>query len=414
MTVKNFWPDEEAEVVVLKNVVTLKSGGTPSKSKDCYWGGDYPWITAKDLKTPLLQDSIDRLTAEGFSRAKTAPNNAILMLVRGMTLFKDVPVCLTGCNMAFNQDIKALLPSEDVDPKFLLFCLRSRKKTLLGLVDSAGHGTGRLNTDLLKNLQIVLPGLLEQRAIADLLSTWDKAIEKTERLIQAKERRFRWLLRELISEPRNTRKGTEWKKVKLGELCEIQIGRTPSRKNVEYWDAEQISGNYWLSITDLSSSRKITSSKEQVSNIAVEQCNMKLIPEGTIVMSFKLTLGRTCLLNISAFTNEAIAAFLNLSSKVYKDYLFHYLPTVNWDSLVDQAAKGKTLNKEKLNGFAFELPPIEEQQQIAETLNMAQQEIDLLKRLTEKYKTQKRGLMQKMLTGEWRVKPETVNRYKEI
>jgi len=59
------------------------------------------------------------------------------------------------------------------------------------------------------------------------------------------------------------------------------------------------------------------------------------------------------------------------------------------------------------------VPPLEEQKQIAETLSTAQQEIDLLKQLTEKYKTQKRGLMQKLLTGEWRIKPEILNKYKE-
>lgn len=130
----------KVENVTLKDVGILKSGGTPSKSKNSYWDGNHPWVTAKDLKSSVLWDSIDHLTEEGFSNAKVAPANSLLILVRGMTLFKDVPVCLAGCNLAFNQDIKALLPINTVDSQYLLYYLVSKKNLLLRYVDSAGHG----------------------------------------------------------------------------------------------------------------------------------------------------------------------------------------------------------------------------------------------------------------------------------
>lgn len=88
--------------------------------------------------------------------------------------------------------------------------------------NALGQTMLNLNTEIISKMPITLPSLPEQKAIADLLSTWDEAIEKTERLIQAKEKRFQWLLRTLISEPQNTqntRKGTAWKKVRLGEIC---------------------------------------------------------------------------------------------------------------------------------------------------------------------------------------------------
>ena len=323
---------------------------------------------------------------------------------------------------------------QDVFSPFLIHFFHTEKFKHRMRSVAVGGTMPSLNTQILSNEIILLPPLPEQKAIADLLSTWDEAIEKTERLIQARERRFKWLLRILMNpndecqmmnaeiegnhnsalithnSPKALAKGG-WKKVKLGEVCKIQIGRTPSRKKTEYWDIEKLSGNYWLSISDLSLNREIVSSKEQVSNQAITECNMNLIPAGTIIMSFKLTLGKTCKLKKAAYTNEAIASFLNLSKDIYDDYLFHYLPAVNWDSLVDQAAKGKTLNKEKLNNYKFLLPPLEQQKQIAEILSTAQKEIDLLKQLSEKYKTQKRGLMQKMLTGIWRMAPDAVMRY---
>ncbi|MGC2062295.1 MAG: restriction endonuclease subunit S, partial [Thermodesulfovibrionales bacterium] len=97
----------KTKTLSLGDVATFKSGGTPHKSKTDYWGGQFPWVSAKDLKSPVVRDSIDRLTKSGFEVANIAPENSLLILVRGMTLFKDVPVCLAGRAVAFNQDIKA-------------------------------------------------------------------------------------------------------------------------------------------------------------------------------------------------------------------------------------------------------------------------------------------------------------------
>lgn len=93
-------------------LATFSSGGTPSKSNQAYWGGMEPWISGKDLKQHYLSTSIDRLTNEGFFKAKKAPKGSILILVRGMTLLKDFPVGYAVRDVAFNQDIKALLPKK--------------------------------------------------------------------------------------------------------------------------------------------------------------------------------------------------------------------------------------------------------------------------------------------------------------
>ena len=139
----------------LGELAKFKSGGTPRKSREEYWCGDFPWVSAKDLKSPIIIDSINHLTSTGFAAANIAPADSLLILVRGMTLHKDVPVCLAGRDVAFNQDIKALIVTEEISPKYLLYFLHSKKNRLLDLVDSAGHGTGRLNTDSLKAFPII-------------------------------------------------------------------------------------------------------------------------------------------------------------------------------------------------------------------------------------------------------------------
>lgn len=159
------------------------SGNTPSKENSAYWSGDFPWITARDMKTLWLKDATLGLTEAGRTAAAIAPPQSVLLLTRGMTLLKNLPVCLIDREMAFNQDIKALVPSATVDSTFLAYQLLANKHEILNLVDMAGHGTGRLDTDLLKFSEFVVPPLPEQRRIARVLSTWDQAIATTERLL---------------------------------------------------------------------------------------------------------------------------------------------------------------------------------------------------------------------------------------
>lgn len=159
------------------------SGGTPSKSRADFWVGTIPWVSAKDMKVFRLHDSEDHVTTEAIdSGSRLAPAGSIFLLVRGMTLHKDVPICVAMRSMAFNQDIKALKPKDGVDANFLAYWLLYIKSSLLRSVDSAGHGTGRLNTDTLKSLTVELPPLPTQRRIADILGTLDDKIELNRRM----------------------------------------------------------------------------------------------------------------------------------------------------------------------------------------------------------------------------------------
>ncbi len=167
----------------LGECATFHSGGTPSKSNPEYWKGTIPWVSAKDMKSFRLFDIEDRVTKEAVENgSRLVPKNTILLLVRGMTLHNDVPICLTTCDTAFNQDVRALRAVDGVDSLFLAYSLLARKPALLASVDSAGHGTGRLNTDTLKATKLAVPGIDEQRAVAHILGTLDDKIELNRRM----------------------------------------------------------------------------------------------------------------------------------------------------------------------------------------------------------------------------------------
>lgn len=162
---------------------------------------------------------------------------------------------------------------------------------------------------------------------------------------------------------------SHWQAVALGDICQIQIGGTPSRSEDAYWwksneDGERLP---WVSISDLQE-RVITSTKEGITRLGLERSNAKRVPQGTLLMSFKLTIGKLAFAGRDLHTNEAIAS-LRTSDSVYPEFLYYGLQY--WDLTVntDQAIKGVTLNKQKLQEIPCLLPPLPEQKKIAEILS---------------------------------------------
>jgi len=165
-----------------------------------------------------------------------------------------------------------------------------------------------------------------------------------------------------------------WQTKALGELCEIELGKTPARANASYWDEKCETGNVWLSIADLlkAESNVIFDSKEYVSDKGATIC--KLVPKGTLLVSFKLTLGRLAFAGRDLFTNEAIAALTIFNeSEISKEFLFYCLTFFDWVKAAenDVKLKGMTMNKAKLKVMPVSFPPLPEQQRIVALLDEA-------------------------------------------
>ena len=165
-----------------------------------------------------------------------------------------------------------------------------------------------------------------------------------------------------------------WQTKALGELCEIELGKTPARANASYWDEKCETGNVWLSIADLlkAESNVVFDSKEYVSDKGAAIC--KLVPKGTLLVSFKLTLGRLAFAGRDLFTNEAIAALTIFNeSEISKEFLFYCLTFFDWVKAAenDVKLKGMTLNKAKLKVMPVSFPQLPEQQRIVALLDEA-------------------------------------------
>jgi type I restriction enzyme S subunit len=172
------------------------SGGTPSKDRSDYWAGTVPWVSAKDMKRFRIEDTEDHVSEDGVANGtRLVPEGTVLLLTRGMTLLNDLPICVISRPMTFNQDVKAVRPRSNIHNSYLPYLLQGNKSRLLSRIDLASHGTGRLNSDELKSLEIVLPPLSEQRAIAHILGTLDDKIDLNRRMNETLEAMARALFK---------------------------------------------------------------------------------------------------------------------------------------------------------------------------------------------------------------------------
>ena len=158
-----------------------------------------------------------------------------------------------------------------------------------------------------------------------------------------------------------------WPAKALGDICEITVGRTPSRSNPEFWGP----GEPWLSIADMNQGLVVTETKEQITPVAAKAG--KLVSGGTVLLSFKLSIGKVAIAGRSLYTNEAIAALpIRRGQQVLPEYLLRALQALDLSGGANRAAMGATLNKAKLQQIPIPLPPLDEQRRIAAILDHAE------------------------------------------
>ena len=160
-----------------------------------------------------------------------------------------------------------------------------------------------------------------------------------------------------------------WCWCRFSNIVSMTIGKTPARGEQTYW----INGKYnWVSISDMVDGGSISTTKEKVSDLAVKEVFSAPISEkGSLLMSFKLSIGKTSILNIDAYHNEAIITIRPVIDKEYamRNYLFKVLPLIANLGESKDAIKGKTLNSKSLSNLLIPLPPLQEQQRIIEQMN---------------------------------------------
>ena len=156
-------------------------------------------------------------------------------------------------------------------------------------------------------------------------------------------------------------------KIKLRQAFDLQMGKTPARNRPDYWNGD----HKWISIADIGNAGKfLTKTKESITAAGIDGSGIKVVPQGTVIMSFKLSIGKTAITSEDMYTNEAIMAFIdNGKFAVDTNYLYHLCCGTNWTAGTNKAVMGLTLNKATLLEKEIPLPDINEQHEIATKLD---------------------------------------------
>src|SRR5262245_291065 len=391
---------KEWRTIPLGRLVRFASGGTPSREDPHFWNGDIPWLSAKDLKKFRLNDSIEKVTREGANNgARLIEAGVVLILVRRMTLLKYVPVVVTERLVAFNQDLKALIPNREIDGHYLGFYLAANKFRLLTLVDRASHGVGRLPSDLLQSFEIELPGIEEQRKIADILLTWDRAIERADMRIAAESRLKRGLLERLLT-GRNRIADfdcQEWETVRLGDVIiesKLRNGRDGAEKD----------------IYAVAKAEGMTPIRKRIRGESMGRCKV-VRKDWFIYDTMRLNAGSIAKWSGpgAALASPDYTVFKCDETRLDPEFLNHFRLSHQWTQFVEGAGTGSVRLRTRFSNLAalkLALPPLEEQRRIAAILNACDREFDLLRQQLAALKRQKQGLMQRLLTRRIRVSVE--------
>ena len=152
------------DVVPFHKIGQFVSGGTPSKSREDYWRGDFPWVSPKDMKISKIADAEDHISESVFEETslKSIAPGHLLIVVRGMILAHSFPLAINTVEIAINQDMKAIKPNEGINVDYLLHCLVSLKRQILKLISTAGHGTRKFDSIAMQRLFIPQPSELLQ------------------------------------------------------------------------------------------------------------------------------------------------------------------------------------------------------------------------------------------------------------
>jgi type I restriction enzyme S subunit len=377
----------------------ITGGGTPSREVPEYWDGTIPWASVKDLsnrnQTPKEYISIIGLES---SSSNLIPAGTCIIGTRmavGVVKRFSEPV-------AINQDLKALFPNEKLAEDYLYYFIVSKQPVLqiLGI----GSTVSGISLKDLRKLPIPLPPLPEQKKIAEILSTWDQAIEKLEKLIALKEKRKKGLMQQLLTGKKrlpgfgkpvekNGDVPEGWERVKLRDVL---IGSTTRNSDMK--------------LKDVRSVNKVSGMQPMENRfIGSDISKYKVVTKNYYAYNpMRINIG-----SINKWTNESKClvspdyVVFRCDNNILNHNFFDFIiGSHRWNQFIEREGNGSVrvrIYLKDLGRMMLILPEMNEQHQIATILSCSEVEIRCLKKQLSKYVEQKKGLMQKLLTGEVRV-----------
>jgi type I restriction enzyme S subunit len=401
---------EEWEVVRLGEVVKIIKGKKP-----------------KSLSKNPSKNSLPYLTAEYFRYG--VPKQFVDIEVE-----KDLPICkkedvvliwdgskagqvFTGLEGVLASTMVKIIPTINNLDKLYLYCFLATKFDYLNS-QTTGSTIPHVNKTAFFNLPLPLPPLEEQKAIAGILSTVQSAIEKTEKVINALKNLKKSMMKHLFTygpvaeeeaekvELKETEIGLipkHWEVVRLGEVVEkMKAGGTPRRSEKRFWGGSIP----FIMIEDLTKSNLyIKDAREYITEEGLEKSNAWIVPPNSLLLSMYATIGETAINLIPVATNQAILGIIPKKHRLNVEF-GAYLLKFHAKRLLFQNIQTtqKNINKGIVENFLIPLPPLEEQQKIAQILQSIDQRIEKEEKYKNALQNLFKSLLHNLMTGKIRVR----------
>ena len=329
----------------------IVGGATPSTKCEDYYGGSIPWITPKDLssfKGRYITSGERNITEKGLAScsAQMMPKDAVLFTSRAPIGY----VAIASQSVCTNQGFKSIVVNEKADPLFVYYLLKYNKDA----IEAMGSGTTfkEVSGKTMRAVKVRIPlDVSYQKRIAAVLDSLDTKIENNERINDNLEQQAMALYRQMFVENNNDAR----RECRADECFDISIGKTPPRKEAQ-WFSMNPTGCIWVSISDMGRcGMYIADSSEYLTHESVDKFNIKVVPDNTVLLSFKLTVGRVAITDGAMVTNEAIAHFKTDKPEI-NEYLYCYLKDFNYQTMGSTSSIATAVNSKIIKAMPFVVP----------------------------------------------------------
>lgn len=361
------WP-----IFNLGDLVTIKGGGTPSKKVEEYWNGDIPWASVKDLKGNEISSTADFITEAGVKNSATnlIPAGTILTATR-MALGRFV---VTSVDMAINQDLKALFINDSsvVERNYLIKFLSSKAKYIEG--EGKGATVKGITLDFLKELQIPLPPLDEQKRIAAILDKADSVRRKRQQAIDLADDFLRSVFLDMFGDPVTNPKG--WEVKKFGTVIDLLTDYHANgsyktlNENVTLLDEPNYA--YMVRTTDLEK-KNYTDNVKYIDQHAYEHLSKTKVYGGELVIN---KIGSAGAVYLMPYLNRPVSLAMNqfmirCNEHCLNEFAYYQLKTNAGARELEKRVQGavtKTITKDAVRDIPIILPPIKLQRQFIDVV----------------------------------------------
>ncbi|MFF2184068.1 restriction endonuclease subunit S [Streptomyces sp. NPDC058155] len=390
--------------LTLAEVGQWLSGGTPSTSNEAYWGGDVPWISGASMKSFHIMDSDRRLTQLGAKNgSRVVAKGTTLFVVRGMSLKSEFRIGVAERDLAFGQDCKAVIPREGIDPYFLAYAIRVRTPEILRMVEETSHGTGRLDTARLQELEIGIPPMAEQRRIVAAHVAFERRITSLEGVLS----KLRVAEEALAASALDQELIGRWERVRLESVAAVAAGVTLGSEPVGDGAAEfpyLRVANVLDGRIDTADVKTVRILRSQYERFALRKGDLLLTEGGDLD---KLGRGavwdgriETCLYQNHVFR-------VRCGVRMTPDFLALYTSSAEgrayFQSVGKQTTNLASINSTQVKQMPVPVPPVTEQARLMEPIRAIRQRMASMQRQIAKLRTVQQGVVEDLLTGEARV-----------